>query len=44
MYAFWLVDCFILLSKNICLADLFGYQLNFHTQCMHFDRYMYMYM
>ena len=37
MYAFWLVVCFILLSRNICWANFFGYQPNFHTI------YMYMY-
>ena len=36
MYAFWLVVCFILLTRKICSADFFGYQPNFHTKCMHF--------
>ena len=25
-----------LLTRQICLADFFGYQPNFHTKCMHF--------
>ena len=29
MYAVWLVVCFLLLIRNICLADFIGYQPNF---------------